>query len=299
MQVLLDVKAALSHVTTTTPSTLLRQLSTDPLFCNEFNSLLATANVGVAENSVNGWSNTAQDSCQLLLRVKLLQEYLFRLQKAIESGDIPGASMKDFNSENIVKICDCFLLGTSSERIAEHLSLYGPTISQFQLQECFYLLFESELKCSEYLFKLLSDLHQQLYKSEPKLPKVTNYDTRLPAESWKQLRNRFSKFSSGYSYLLDTLEVNSKARCVFAWTDPNHSGFKALPDDHVFPLQSILLSRQQFFKEAESVSTSALRNFTGTTRIRYGDQKENRSNFRYGIIFIIGTIGLDWLICDI
>lgn len=282
----------------TTTLILSRQLLTDPLFSNEFKSLLLLHADDVGD-SINGWINNAQDSCQLLLRVHLLQEYLLRLQKSIESGDIPGVSMTLFTEEKVIRICDCFLLGTSSERLSEHLSLYGPNISQFQLQECFYLLFESELKCSQHLFTLLSDSHQSLYKGEPKLPKVTTYDIRPPVESWKQLNRRFVKFTSGYSYLLDSLEVNSKARCVFAWTDPSHSGFKALPDDHVFPLESILLSRQQYFKEAESVSTYAVRSFTGATRLMYGEQKENRSNFRYGIIFLFGTICLDWLICEI
>jgi hypothetical protein len=140
--------------------------------------------------------------------------------------------------------------------------------------------------------------------------------------SYSGLSRRFDRFSR--NYLLDTMDLNTKCRCVYSWagehqiissfvsllssfeclllldTDPkNDAGFKALPDDHTFPVDVVLKSRQEFFKDAEIVSQSALKSFLASTRLLYAEKKENRSNIRYGLIFMTGTVLLDWLICAI
>ena len=86
----------------------------------------------------------------------------------------------------------------------------------------------------------------------------------------------------------------------FSVVDPaNQDGFKALPDDFAYPVDTALKSRQQYFKEGETIASLFLSHVIATTRVHYHDKKEMRSNVRNGTMFIIGTILLDWYICSI
>jgi hypothetical protein len=72
-----------------------------------------------------------------------------------------------------------------------------------------------------------------------------------------------------------------------------------MPDDQTYPLSVILKSRQLYFKEGETVAESLVKVFVNNTRISYEEEKENRRNLRYGIVFIFGTCLFDWLICSV
>jgi len=81
-------------------------------------------------------------------------------------------------------------------------------------------------------------------------------------------------------------------------TDPNNKeGFKALSDDFTYPTETVLRSRMLYFPEGSTISYSMLHGFIASTRLLYEEEKENRRNIRYSIVFIIGTCLLDWYVC--
>ena len=71
------------------------------------------------------------------------------------------------------------------------MKLYSKQFTNQQLQDCFYTLYNSEVECVSLIFSEIKDKHKQHKKGMEKYAK---------------------------NYLLDNLEVNTKSRCVFAWS---------------------------------------------------------------------------------
>lgn len=178
------------------------------------------------------------------------------------------------------------------------MSLQGANFNQFKLQESFYDLFEPELESCRRAFMSVKTLQ-------------------------KHHKKKFPKFSK--DYLLDKLELNVKSRCVFAWSgvatieyvfirllliwlmdsifpcsiDSEYTGFKPLPDDHVILAEDALRSRQLYFKEATTVASGFMTDYCAEMRIMYEDRRDFYATVRNGVIFIVGTCLLDWLVCGI
>ena len=130
---------------------------------------------------------------ELEMRKTLLGEYLHETKKA-------GGTwvMDDITDIKALRLIDSFLLGTSSERIAEHLSLYQSPLTCATLQDAFYVLYEPEVK-------LVGDLMSSAPRFGVKAHK-------------KPLKSYLS------TYLLDELELNVKTRCVFVWVGDSWRG---------------------------------------------------------------------------
>jgi hypothetical protein len=72
-----------------------------------------------------------------------------------------------------------------------HLHIYNSSFTQADLQSCFYLIYKAEIETVLNGFKAFPGLQKSQLKKFPRAARV---------------------------YLLDTLELNSKSRCVFAWS---------------------------------------------------------------------------------
>lgn len=71
------------------------------------------------------------------------------------------------------------------------MRLYGSQFTNQSLQDCFYTIYNSEVECVSTLFLEIKDKHKNHKKGMEKYSKT---------------------------YLLDTIELNTKSRCVFAWS---------------------------------------------------------------------------------
>ena len=71
------------------------------------------------------------------------------------------------------------------------MKLYSPKFTNPQLQDCFYTLYNSEVDCASAIFLEVKDKHKHHTKGMAKFAK---------------------------NFLLDSLELNEKTRCVFAWS---------------------------------------------------------------------------------
>jgi hypothetical protein len=78
--------------------------------------------------------------------------------------------------------------------MTEHIKLYGPTLSNNRLQECFYSLYEPEIETVSAVLTSAAKTEKHLKHHLKEVPKFTK------------------------SYLLDKLELNTKTRCVLAWS---------------------------------------------------------------------------------
>lgn len=77
--------------------------------------------------------------------------------------------------------------------LAEHMRLFGDVVDQYQTQQMFYTFLDPEVATCQTGFQLL----------------------KSPALAHKLHKRKFTKFCN--YYLLDKLELNTKARCVFCW----------------------------------------------------------------------------------
>lgn len=134
--------------------------------------------------------------------------------------------------------------------------------------------------------------------------------------SKKQVRT-FEKLSK--SYLLDKLEVNTKARCVLAWagrsfhkeilsfclispafaSDPNYTGFKPLADDHRVSVGELIESRAIYFPEGTQVASQFIASIVTDRQQFYEDKKELRQIYRCGFVFFVATCILDFIVGSI
>lgn len=160
-------------------------------------------------------------------RLLLLKHYVIRMRKAIENGDLPVLGV---NNHDILNLCETILNGTSTERLhgmyfanavcvfgnftcvmtllIAHISMYGTTFTQAQLQACMYCLLEPEItSCIE----LLKD---NLKSSSP------SSSDKVMLKPWNKALKHHAKLlkKQNSDYLLDVLELNVKTRCVFAWS---------------------------------------------------------------------------------
>ena len=168
-------------------------------------------------DAASSGSSPAQASAsQTSIRLRLLVHYMQQLKIAIREGSIEATAVSRSAFERVV---DATLLGSSSERVQgvqascrfpppapllrfsrnplplplalEHLQMFSHIYSQAQLQDSFYALYNAEVACVQELF---------LEKVAPP----------------KKEAKRFVAYAK--SFLLDTLELNVKSRCVFTWS---------------------------------------------------------------------------------
>ena len=206
---------------------------------------------------------------QTSLRLRMLLHYIHHIKQSVLEGDLPASAVRKDVFERVV---DAVLLGSSSERVQEHMQLFASKYGQAQLQDSFYTLYNAEVACVRELFVSQLGLTKQEIK-------------------------RFNKFAK--SYLLDSLELNVKSRCVYIWSDPLYTGMKPLPDDHLIPVDELVASRLKYFDEGNRIGTSMMNSYTGERRLVYSDKREFRENMRYGAVFFVATCLLDWLVCII
>jgi hypothetical protein len=121
-------------------------------------------------------------------RVLLTREYFIRLQKCFSLNEL---DITAFSKPVLKRLLDVCLRGTAAERVASHLTLFGPTLNEERTQECLYSLYEPEINTIQKLFLLNPSLH----KHHPK---------------------RITKFAR--TYLLDKADLNTKIRCAIAWS---------------------------------------------------------------------------------
>ena len=81
--------------------------------------------------------------------------------------------------------------------------------------------------------------------------------------------------------------------------DPEYTGFKPLPDDHVINLRDALRSRHLYFKEGTAVGSGFMTDYCAEMRVVYEDRRDFYATLRNGAIFFVGTCLLDWLVCVI
>lgn len=143
----------------------------------------------ISTNTPKGYPLLPYDNMQLVLRLQLVKEYFSALQGLLERSEISAKSLE--SSSKLIRLLDAVLLGTSSERIHEHMTLFGPEFFQYTMQTCFYSLYEAEI--------------QALCRHLDKYP--------LQVKAHQKLLQK----NSGSTYLLDSLELNTKLRCILAW----------------------------------------------------------------------------------
>ena len=87
--------------------------------------------------------------------------------------------------------------------------------------------------------------------------------------------------------------------CPLVDLDPGFTGFKALPDDHAFPIDQLLRGRREFFPQGVYIGSTLMKDVTAERRLLYFDRKEFRENRRLGFYFFVVTCILDVIVCSI
>lgn len=262
-----DISREIKLKTTTNPSNSFPMIASaiasaaDEIF-PRFQSDLVNFSSPVDSDKILYWKYEAA------LKIQLCKHYILRLGKAVEDGELILSNVTDYTAL-AARLLDVCLLGSGSERISEHLQLYGSAISQQQLQESFYVLFEPEILACTSLTQIKA-LHKHHVKGI----------------------HRFSK-----AYLLDSLELNVKSRCLFSWSVPTFSGFKPLPDDHKLDIETILRERRTFFSVSDKIGEQFLEDYLSKRRSYYYDREENWETLKMGLLFLVGTCALDIYIC--
>lgn len=197
------------------------------------------------------------------LRLLLLQNYLSTLSKVISEDQLPWSTITE---KRLTLLCEAHIRGSGSERVAEHMAMYKEALTLAELQECYFALCDPEV---ETVKTVLLSLPGLLKDHKKKIPK-------------------FSKF-----YLLDFPEVTVKARCVFAWSDPDFKNFKPLADDHRVPLATLIRSTDEFFPDLKRVGRKYVDHYKGERALHYADKDEMKEYRRYGFVFFVCTVLLD------
>lgn len=202
---------------------------------------------------------------ELELRKMLFKNYLIHLQTTGMSSAMPPIS-----DTKLIRIVDAFLRGTSSERLAEHLSLYSSPMSNAALQDGFYALFDPEVK-------LIGDFLQQ-----------------TPQFSAKKHKKIMKKWLD--TYLLDDLELNVKSRCVFVWVGDAWKEIRSLKDTDVEPTGDILISRRKYFEEGHGIAKGMCDSYIKKVRLSDHDAQDWRTNVIRGWGFFLGICAIDGII---
>jgi hypothetical protein len=209
-------------------------------------------------------------------RLHFTKEYFARMQKAIDNGEIDQALI---SSSRACRLLDSIMLGTATERIKEHIDTYGtknPRLTQDQYQSCLYALYDPEVETVAAAMQTLKNLDTEDKKMKTK-KKVIPQAARL--------------------FLLDTVELNTKVRCMMAWSDPNYTGFKPLPDDHTVNVVELVKARKDFFLDGAMVGEKFVEEILTQRREFYQQKQETRKTMVHGFLFFIGTCLLDWAVC--
>lgn len=234
-----------------------------------------------------GYELEWQFPAQTVLRVALLRHYLLRLRKAVTEGDVPAARLQ--GDVALARLTDAVLLGTSSERLFEHLSLFSgsgqETFTLGKLQDAFYTIFEPEVLVAMTIIAGPVELLPEHRKNLPVHTKKKRWWHRSPK----------TPESLTTSYLLDKFELNVKSRCVFAWSDPEFRGF-TIEDNAKISLEAALEARAAYFESGLSVGHQMTSDFTADRRLLYHDRKELRESLRNGAVFVAIVTVLDMFI---
>lgn len=79
--------------------------------------------------------------------------------------------------------------------------------------------------------------------------------------------------------------------------DPKYTGFKPLADDHAVPVDDLIKSRNLYFKECTSIGKQFVDDIVKDRKQFYDTKLENRVTVIKGVIFIVTTCILDWIVC--
>jgi len=122
------------------------------------------------------------------------------------------------------------------------------------------------------------------------------------------------------TFLLDHIELNTKARCLLAWSgdqhifgcanrfdhhtlytcvDPNYSGFNSLSADLRMPVETLIRSRRTFFPEGQQLSEAFFKALIVQRKLHYEERREMADLWRWGCIFFIATCLADYAVCTI
>ena len=203
------------------------------------------------------------------LRVFLYKNYISNVKKAIDSGELAADA---FNHSKLVGLTEAILRGSGDERLVLSLKLFavdGVNMSPPLLQESLYSLYEPEVETCMNVLLGMQGLHKDHTK---KLPKFTK------------------------TYLLDILELNSKSRCIFCWSDPNFEGFHMLPDTDTKTVNELLECRRKYFGDMTRVGFKYVDAYRIERDLYWVDKNEFDENMRYGFIFFILTCIADYFI---
>ena len=196
------------------------------------------------------------------MRRTLLKEYLLETKKSGATG-----VMDNLTETKALRLIDTFLLGTSSERIAEHLSLYQSPLTCATLQDAFYVLYEPEVK-------LVGDLM-----------------TTTPRFGVKAHKKPLKSYLS--TYLLDELELNVKTRCVFVWVGDSWREMKAIDDKDVEPIGDLLRTRRLYFEEGAGVSKALCDGYISKMRLMDYENKDWRTTVMRGWVYFFFICAAD------
>lgn len=206
-------------------------------------------------------------------RLHFTKEYFARMQKAFDDNELDQDLI---SSSRACRLLDSIMLGNSSERIQEHIGIYGiknPNLTQDQYQGCLYALYEPEVETVAARMQSLNYLEDKKMKKKKVIPKVAK------------------------TFLLDNLELNTKIRCMMAWSDPDYTGFKPLPDDHSVSVEELVKARNDFFEDGAKVGEKFVEEILTQRREFYNQKQETRSTMVQGVLFFTGTCLLDWFVC--
>ena len=204
------------------------------------------------------------------LRVLLYKNYISNLQKAIESGEFSGINL---NHGTLINLTEAIIRGSGDERLVLSLKLFAASGDMMMnpplLQESLYSLYEPEVETCRNILLGLPGLHKDHIK---KLPKFTK------------------------TYLLDVLELNSKSRCIFCWSDPNFEGFHMPPETETKSVNELLGSRRKYFGDMTRVAFKYVDAYRIDRDLFWTDKEEFDENMKYGGVFFILTCIADYYI---
>lgn len=62
---------------------------------------------------------------------------------------------------------------------------------------------------------------------------------------------------------------------------------------------ALMKARRDFYEDGTEVGQQFMRDYVGDRNSYYNDKAENRTTLQRGVVFIIATCLLDWLVCTI
>eukprot|EP01039_Chlorochromonas_danica_P010333 gene10332-11437_t len=216
-----------------------------------------------------GPSLSHTDSLALRLKLFHSRHYLRCLHHYVEQDKELAETV--WQSLHWERFLDAVLLGTASERIAEHMSLFGSKMTEEGLQLCLHACAEADVQTGLFLIdSCTTNLHKKCRQRAQKLAKI---------------------------YLLDTVELNVKSRSIYSWS-ATEKGKDGLPP----PQQEtsvLLYGRRAFFPEAESLVTAYLNELQREDEELDANEEEWKGYYKKGSVFLVVTILLDWLVCSL